>query len=84
MISFDSKIKLVIYKILLQTIKFKRFFVQPPIYFEINYRTLTLILIPELITSIYIPYPFFIKKNNLLMVYIQLYGVGKLLFFSIK
>lgn len=63
-VSFISTFKGQLYDILLQTIKPKRFFVQPPFYLEINYRTLCVMLIPKLVDAIYVPYPFFFKKNH--------------------
>lgn len=64
LVSFDpTKLKL-IYTILKGTIKFKRFFAQPPFYLEINYRTLCITLIPTLIDPKYIAYPFQMEENH--------------------
>ena len=53
-----------LYKILKKVITYKRFLAQPPYYLEINYRTLTIILLPKLIDPTYIAYPFFHSKNQ--------------------
>jgi ribosomal protein S4 len=63
-ISFKKLFKYKLYKIFYNVIKFKRFFAQPPFYLEINYRTLSIILIPKLIDPLYIPYPFLFSKNE--------------------
>lgn len=63
-ITFHFKLKNTIYKTLLRNVKGKRFFVQPPFYLEMNYRTLSVLLIPKLISSKFIPYPFFFKKDD--------------------
>lgn len=67
LITFEFQLKQKLYKILLLNIKFKRFFTQPPYYFEINYKTLTLLLLPKLINIKYIAYPFQHKNTKLLM-----------------
>lgn len=65
-ITFKKYFKLKLYKIFKNVIKLKRFFCQPPFYLEINYRTLCITLIPNLIDPLYIPYPFIISKNQLI------------------
>lgn len=62
-ITFNDKIKKSIYKFLINNIKGKRFFSQPPYYLEINYRTLKILIISKFIDSKLIPYPFFFQKN---------------------
>jgi hypothetical protein len=49
LITFKKNFKKKLYKILKLVIKFKRFFAQPPYYLEINYRTLTIMLLPKLV-----------------------------------
>lgn len=66
LISFSSKFKKKLYKIFFRNIKFKRFFAQVPYYLEINYRTLCVILIPQLIDPTVICYPFIIKNTQFL------------------
>jgi ribosomal protein S4 len=63
-ISFKKEFKKKLYKIFYNVVKFKRFFAQPPFYLEINYRTLSIVLIPKLIDPLYIPYPFLFSKNE--------------------
>jgi len=57
-VSFDQTKRQLIYTILKGTVRFKRFFSQPPFYLEINYRTLCITLIPKLIDPNFIAYPF--------------------------
>lgn len=64
LITFQQNFKIKLYKILKKVINYKRFLAQPPYYLEINYRTLTIILIPKLLDPIYIAYPFFHSKNQ--------------------
>lgn len=64
-VSFDQTKRKLIYTILKGTIKFKRFFAQPPFYLEINYRTLCITLIPSLIDPNFIVYPFQMEENHL-------------------
>jgi ribosomal protein S4 len=66
LITFQKSFKIKLYKILKKVIKYKRFFAQPPYYLEINYRTLTILLLPRLIDPAYIAYPFFNSKNQLI------------------
>jgi len=66
LITFQKSFKIKLYKILKKVIKYKRFFAQPPYYLEINYRTLTILLLPRLIDPSYIAYPFFNSKNQLI------------------
>lgn len=63
-ITFNKLFKIKLYKILKKVVKHKRFLAQPPYYLEINYRTLSIILIPQLIDPLYIPYPFLFSKNQ--------------------
>jgi ribosomal protein S4 len=63
-ITFNKNLKQKLYKILNKVVKNKRFLAQPPYYLEINYRTLSIILIPQLIDPLYIPYPFFFSRNQ--------------------
>lgn len=66
LISFSSILKKKLYKILFRNIKFKRFFSQVPYYLEINYRTLCLIIIPQLIEPTLICYPFILQNTQIL------------------
>jgi len=61
----ESKIKS-IYKALIKRLKYRLFFVQPPYYFEINYKILTFLIIPKFLSPFYIPYPFLKTKSLLL------------------
>merc|ERR1712054_321295 len=58
-----SKFKRIIYYNLKRRIRRKMFYVQPPIYFEINYRTLIILVVPKLIDPTFVSYPFF-KTNS--------------------
>lgn len=64
LITFQKSFKPKLYKILKNVINNKRFLAQPPYYLEINYRTLSIILLPKLLDSNYIAYPFFHLKNQ--------------------
>ena len=66
LIDFPSIIKKQIFH-RLKTIILKRlFYVQPPYYYEINYRLLVFILIPTLIHPTFVPYPFASSKISVL------------------
>lgn len=65
-ISFVDRIKDIIYSNLIYKISIKMFFVQPPFYLEINYRTLIILLVPKLIDPSFVPYPFLKSKSSLL------------------
>ena len=65
-ISFIPSLKPLIYASLYHKIPIKMFFVQPPLYFEINYRTLILIIVPKLIDPSFVPFPFLKSKTNLI------------------
>lgn len=41
------------------------FFVQPPVYYEINYRTLMVLIVPKLIDPSFVPYPFLPVRSKL-------------------
>ena len=43
----------------------KMFYVQPPFYLEINYRTFMILIVPKLIDPIFVPYPFLKVKSSL-------------------
>lgn len=53
-----------VYSSLLDKISNKIFFVQPPFYMEINYRTLIILIVPRLIDPSYVPYPFLRTKSS--------------------
>jgi ribosomal protein S4 len=63
-ISFKRQLKRQLYARFVGIVKFKRFFAQPPFYMEVNYRTLCILLIPKLIDTLYIPFPFLFAKNE--------------------
>ena len=65
-ISFVPSLRSSVYASLYHKIPIKMFFVQPPLYFEINYRTLIIILVPKLIDPSFVPYPFLKSKSNLI------------------
>lgn len=56
---------IIIYRLLKQ-IKEKVFFVQPPFYMEINYRTLMILIMPALLDPSFIAYPFFSVNSKLI------------------
>jgi len=62
-VHFVPKFKRIIYYNLKRRIRRKMFYVQPPIYFEINYRTLIILVVPKLIDPTFVSYPFF-KTNS--------------------
>ena len=66
LISFSEELKPLIYASLRHKIPIKMFFVQPPFYFEINYRTLILLIVPKLIDPAFISYPFLKSKSSLI------------------
>merc|ERR1712188_42257 len=43
-----------------------RVLVQPPFYFEINYRLLIILIVPKLIDPSFVPYPFLDSKSSFL------------------
>lgn len=55
-----------IYKSLKKKIRKKKFFVQPPFYFEINYKTFMILILPKLMDPSFVPYPF-MKSNSSLV-----------------
>merc|ERR1739848_45526 len=56
-------------------IKTKSFFVQPPFYLEINYRTLIILIVPKLIDPSFVPYPFLKSRSSILSgLYTVLWG----------
>lgn len=55
----------IIYKSLEHKIPIKMFYVQPPFYLEINYRTLIIVIVPKLIDPIFVPYPFLKSQSSL-------------------
>jgi ribosomal protein S4 len=63
-VSFKKELKKQLYARFVGIVKFKRFFAQPPFYMEVNYRTLCILLIPKLIDTFYIPFPFLFTKNE--------------------
>lgn len=65
-ISFIEKKKKFIYKTLINKLKYRLFFTQPPYYFEINYKILKFLIIPKFLYPSYIPYPFLKTKSLLL------------------
>lgn len=65
-VSFIEKFKELVYLSLLHKIKIKMFYTQPPIYLEINYKTLIFMIIPKLIDSSFVPYPFIRSKSSLI------------------
>jgi hypothetical protein len=65
-ISFIKSFKELIYISLFRKIPLKMFFVQPPIYFEINYNTLIILILPKLIDPSFVPYPFIKSKSSLI------------------
>ena len=46
-------------------IPIKMFYVQPPFYLEINYRTLIILIVPKLIDPTFVPYPFLRSQSSL-------------------
>ena len=66
LISFRDKLKKLIYQSLDQKLPIKMFFVQPPFYFEINYKTLIILIVPKLIDPSFISYPFLKSKSSLI------------------
>lgn len=65
-VSFVEKLKEIVYDNLIHKISIKMFFVQPPFYLEINYRTLMILIIPKLIDPSFVPYPFLKSKSSLI------------------
>lgn len=65
-ISFDQRLVDTVYESLDHKIPIKMFFVQPPFYFEINYRTLMILIIPKLMDPAFIAYPFLKSKSSLI------------------
>ena len=66
LIDFPSIIKRKIFYRLKIIIMKRLFYVQPPYYYEINYRLLVFILIPTLIHPTFVPYPFASSKISVL------------------
>lgn len=65
-VTFIPKIRALVYKVLLHRIPRKMFFVQPPFYFEINYRTLMILIVPKLMDPTFVPFPFIKSQSSLL------------------
>lgn len=65
-VSFKEKYFPDIYKKLRKKISTKKFFVQPPYYYEINYRTLMILIVPKLMDPSFVPYPFVTSKSSLI------------------
>lgn len=65
-ISFVEVLRARIYLCLSQKIPLKMFFVQPPFYLEINYRTLIILIVPKLIDPSFVPYPFLKTQSRLI------------------
>lgn len=64
-ISFTLDLKPLVYESLYHKLPMKMFFVQPPVYFEINYRTLIILIVPKLIDPSFVSYPFLTSKSTL-------------------
>ena len=64
-VSFTEDLKTLIYGSLHHKIPIKMFFVQPPFYFEINYRTLMVLVVPKLIDPSFVAYPFLRSQSSL-------------------
>ena len=62
--SNDIKIYKKIFKI--HKLPIKMFFVQPPFYLEINYRILQVVIVPKLMDSTFIPFPFLRSKSSII------------------
>jgi len=65
-VTFRRDIKAKVYDSLLYKIPRKVFFVQPPFYLEINYRTLMILVVRSLIDPSFVPYPFLKSKSRIL------------------
>jgi ribosomal protein S4 len=61
---FKKSFKHFVYRLLRQGVKHKRFLCQPPFYLEVNYRTLSCLIISKLIDPLFVPYPFFFQKDR--------------------
>lgn len=66
LISFVENIRLRLYLSLYKKIPKKNFFVQPPFYLEINYRTLIIVIVPKLMDPSFVPYPFLHTQSSLI------------------
>lgn len=66
LISFTENLKELVYASLKHKIPIKMFYVQPPFYFEINYRTLIILIIPKFIDPAFVSYPFIRSKSSLI------------------
>jgi len=66
LISFNENLKPLVYASLRHKIPIKMFYVQPPFYFEINYRTLIILIVPKLIDPAFVSYPFIRSKSSLI------------------
>ena len=66
LISFDRALQVAIEGSLRHKIPIKMFFAQPPFFFEINYRTLMVLIIPKLMDPIFISYPFLKSRSSLI------------------
>lgn len=64
-ITFVKNLKPLVYASLEHKIPIKMFFVQPPVYFEINYRTLIILIVPKLIDPSFVAYPFLKSRSTL-------------------
>jgi len=65
-VSFVPKFRPLIYASLFHKLPIKMFFVQPPFYLEINYRILQVVIVPKLMDSTFIPYPFLHSKSSII------------------
>lgn len=65
-VEFVHKFKDIVYYNLKKRIAQKRFYVQPPIYFEINYRTLVILIVPKLLDPLFVSFPFFESNSKII------------------
>lgn len=63
LITFKSSVKYLIFSAIRSNLKRRRFFLQPPYFFEINYRTLRILILPKLMDPSFVLYPF-LKSNS--------------------
>ena len=66
LVTFVPEMRRKVLRELKRKLKKRVFFVQPPFYLEINYRTLMILIVPKLIDPSFVPYPFLKSKSSLL------------------
>lgn len=66
LITFRSNVKFLVFSAIKSNLRKRRFVTQPPYFFEINYRTLRILILPKLVDPSFIYYPFLKSTSSFL------------------